>query len=187
MSADLSYLDENTQDIGTALSEVMRLVEALTHAQQRVEEAENLLSNCKKEERRLREEVIPSYMKQHQLEELTLENGVKVSIVDELAISVPADEKKREILFSFLLDNEGGDLIKEKVEFEDADDEVINLLQTKGITFNRSSTVNTLSLKAWMKRALGMTKGSIARLSLSDVPSELNLYLYSNTKVTTKK
>lgn len=184
MEQDFSYLDDYVPEKETALSEVMRLVDALMEMQHKVELAEKELYDVKKEERRLREEIIPSYMKQHNLEELVLSNGKKVTITDELSLAVPSDEQKRKVLFSFIAEHGGGDLIKEKIVFEDADEEILNVLEQKGITYERSLTVNTNSLKAWMKRALGMTKGSVARLKPEEVPQEANLWLYCNTKIT---
>jgi len=185
--SDENYLDEFVEDSGTAMTEVMRLVDALIEAQARVEEAEEELSNRKQLERTIREQTIPSYMAQHRLTSLGLENGKVVTISEELALSMPKDEAKKRAVIGFLYANEGGDLVKERVSFEDADEEILGMLQDKGITFERSEDVNTNSLKAWFRRKLGLTANTVAQFSTQEVPPEANLYLYRNTKITNKK
>lgn len=181
--ADVEFMESFQEDTTTALEEVMRLVQALETAQARVEEADEELTKRKALERQLREVTIPQYMAQHRLSELKLDNGRRVSITEELALSVPKDEDKKKRIVAFLMANEGGDLVKDEITFNDADEEILAALSEKGITFERTVGFNTTSLKAWIKRALGLTKNTLARIEKNALPEELNVYLYKNTKI----
>lgn len=181
--SDLNYLDEVQESPETAMSEVMRMVDALQAAQRRVEELEDALKNANSVERMIREQTIPGYMAQHRLNKLELENGLTVSVSEELALTMPKDENKRKAVVAFLLQHEGGELVKEVVSFEDADEEIITALTEKGITYERKIDVNTNSLKAWFRRTLGLAKNSVQRFAPSEVPEEVNLYLYKTTKI----
>lgn len=183
MLEENSYLDTYEASPSTAMGEVVRMVTALREAQARVEALEEQLKNANAMERMLREQTIPSYMAQHGLNKLELEDGLTVTITEELALSFPKDENKRKRIIAFLLEHEGGDLVKEVVSFQDADDEILAALSSKGITYEREVNVNTTSFKAWMKRALGMAKNTVQRFAPSEVPEEVNLYLYKNTKL----
>jgi len=184
---DLGYLDKFVEDTSSAMSEVMRLVDALLQAKARVEEAEQELSNREKLERELREQIIPSFMAQHRLNDIGLENGLRVEVEDALSASLPKDEAKKRRVLDFLMSNEGGDIIKEEVSFEDADAETIAFLQEREISFNRTTTVNAAQFKAFFRHGLGYAKNSVARFQPADVPPEANLYLYRTTKITGKK
>lgn len=182
-----SFMEDFQEESGTALGEVMELVRALECAQSRVEEAEEHLSDLKTQERILREQTIPQYMAQHRLSELTLDNGRTVSISEELSCAFPKDENKRRAIIDFLLKHEGGDLVKDEIVIYDADPEVLASLTERGITFDRSVSVNVSSLKAWFRRNLGLAKNTIAQFAPNDAPPEVSLYLYRNTKISKEK
>ena len=181
--SDLDYMEEFQEDSTTAMSEVMRLVDALIIAQERVVEAEELLKERSAFERKLREETIPQYMGQHRLSSLELENGRVVSVSDELSASLPKDEEKRRAAIAFLMANEGGELVKDEITIVDPDEELVEVLQAKELTYERALNVPAAQLKAWLRRVLGYAKNTVARMSPQDIPPELSLYLYKNTKI----
>jgi hypothetical protein len=74
-------------------------------------------------------------------------------------------------------------MIKDTLIVEDPDQEFIDLLQAREITFERKKDVNTNSLKAWFRRMLGIAQGTVRRFEEKDVPKEANLFPYWETTI----
>lgn len=168
----------------TALSEVMLYVDKLKEIRDEIAEREAALKELKKQDEKLSMEIIPTYFQQHGISELALENGQKVLVKEDLAASVPVkDLIKREAVIKWLIQHGGGDLVKDTLTIEDPEVDTIKYLTARGYSPEVTVAVNSNSLKAFLKEALGMKKGAVATISAQDVPPELSLYVYSKTDI----
>lgn len=171
------------EEKATALGQVMAPIQRLIELRKTIAEKEDELSDLNAQERLLSREEIPAILLQHGLSSLDLANGLRVTIKEELDVSLPKNEEGRKIVLKWLSEKGGADLIKDSLTMTDPDQDIRDILADRGIIFEERKDVNTMSFKAWFRRALGMTKGSIASVAITDVPAEANLFLYKKTEI----
>lgn len=152
--------DEATAStIGDArLGEVSRLAKLLVDADAEVERIEELLKAAKAHVTRIREEALPGAMQEIDLKEVTLSDGSKIKVVDEVYCSIT--EAKKAAAFEWLEENDFGGLIKTGVEVaygRDQRDDALAFytkLAAEGKDVSISAGVHAQTLKAWMKEQL---------------------------------
>lgn len=150
--ADASTIGES------ALGEVAALARLLVNADAEVERIENLLKDANAHARRIREEALPGAMQELDLKEVTLSDGSKIKVADEVYCSIT--EAKKVAAFEWLEDNDFGGLIKTGVEIAYGRDEreaavtFYNQLLEEGKDVSISAGVHAQTLKAWMKEQL---------------------------------
>jgi len=172
-----SFLDDFKDDTGSALDEVMQYVDTLNTLAVDIEAIEELLKAKQALFDELSKETLPALLAQNGLDELKLSNGKKLSIKEDVFVDIPKNDEGKKLALEWLGNNGGIDLIKEEVTVDNPTPEFKNDLRVRGLTFEESTAVNTNSLKAWFKRRLGMTKGSIQDLDLNEVPKAMNLFI----------
>jgi len=184
--SDLSFLaeagsPEETQD---ALAQVMGLVDRWLDSVKRLEEAEEAFNKAKALESRMREVELPELMRANRLSSVVLENGATVSVEELIELAVPKEDvEKRKAALSWLSSNGAADLIKDTLFVVDPPRWLVEKLAEEGVEYGRDKVVDSRSLKAWMKGALGLKKGTIAQFKPEDVAPELGLYRHFTTKV----
>ena len=178
-----SFLDDFKDESTSALQEVMQYVDTLDTLDEDIASLEEQLT----EKRSLYDEIskltLPTLLAQNGLDELKLSNGKKLRIKEDVFVAVPKNEKGRKVALAWLSSQGGADLIKENVTVEEPTDDFKNYLRVNNFTFEDITAVNTNSLKAWFKRKLGMTKGSIQELDLNEVPKEMNLFIERKAEI----
>lgn len=138
--------------------ELTRLVEAMEEAQKHVNECEDDLKRAQKALRDLAEFKIPELMDELGVMSLTLTNGIKVDIKEDLRISIPKDRKAEAI--NWLISNGHGGLVKNKVlvEFgvgeEETAKDLAEVLTDQYENVQCDSDVNTNSVKSLLKTLL---------------------------------
>jgi len=175
MSDFLESLDTPVQT--TAFEEMMEIVARADELDRRIEKGETLLKSLKEARDAMMLKELPELMLKNGIDFLGLDNGRTLEVQEKVFISLPKEEDKRKAVLAFLENNKGGDLIKSKITVEDAPDSLKEVLQDKAIPFEAKKDVNTNSFVAWTKAVLGMKKGTIARLAVSDFPKEANLFI----------
>lgn len=120
---------------GDILTRLAKLVTQLTNAQQRVVELDNMLAACENVARQLSEETIPELMKECGLSELRMEDGSRVSVLEELECSV--SEERRPAAHAWLREHSLGGVIKIVL----------------GVTFGRDDEANALKLESELRAA----------------------------------
>ncbi len=178
-----SFLDEVDSTPVNALDEVMAYVTELEQVRSRREELENELAEVKKRERDIAEGELPEYMLSHGLEKLSLSNGKTVSIKEDLTVKLPENETNRNISLAWLSENGAGELIKDELTVQDPDEALKEQLRQREIVFATQRSINTNSLKAWFRKKLGLSKGAMQEIVQTDVPKELNLYIFRSAEV----
>jgi hypothetical protein len=178
-----SFLDDFKDESTSALQEVMQYVDTLDTLDEDIASLEEQLT----EKRSLYDEIskltLPTLLAQNGLDELKLSNGKKLRIKEDVFVAVPKNEEGRKVALAWLSSQGGADLIKENVTVEEPTDDFKNYLRVNNFTFEDITAVNTNSLKAWFKRKLGMTKGSIQELDLNEVPKEMNLFIERKAEI----
>ena len=143
---------------------------------------EGYLAGLKKEEAKRSQEDIPNFLTQFGIDELKLENGYKVTIKQDIACSLPkTDFAKRQKVLSFISNNGGGGMIKDTLTVVDPTQAVINSLNELGVLSEHKKDIHAASLKAFIRELLGLKKNTRAKMTVVDLPTELNPYVYSQT------
>lgn len=152
-----------------SLDEIAVLARALIDASGKVEEAENFLKTAKERERLLKEETIPSAMREIGLEKIKLETGETITIKEDVYASIPKNNKKEALEW---LDSNGlGGVIKRDISVlfgRDCDEArikvLIDFLIENGYEFSQEESVHAQTLKALIREQLA--KGSAIPLDL---------------------
>lgn len=121
-------------------------------------EQEERLREGKRNLKRVAEELLPTAMKAAGLSEITLEDGSKVTIKDEIYASVT--EKNKEWCFTWLRENGHGDIIRNefKTTFGVGEDELAQSLVDKlgemSVPFSQKEYVHHRTLPAFIRAEL---------------------------------
>ena len=173
---------EGSSEPASAITEqASKFAQELRSKQEAVDNATKILKSATDEYNQLAHDIVPNFYKANGISKMCLEDGTEVSIDEKLTCS--PTKSSMEQLVKWLRDNGGGDLVKSKLETESS---YADKLTSLGIPFVESTTVNTNSLKSWLKDALGKS-GSVARLEYKDIPDFVNLFIYNDTKITVKE
>ena len=82
-----------------------------------------------------------------------------------------------------MIENGGDNLIIQELKVEEPELSLFEYLQEEGIPFFNEHKVNTNSFKAFLNAKLGLKKGSLQELEISDIPKEVNPFIYKETKI----
>mgnify|MGYP006405709013 FL=1 len=115
VSEELQTLNDNS------LSEVSKLATQLAEAQEKVEQIQDVLNVWKGVVREISENSLPDAMSELNLTQLTLKNGSKITVTKFYSSSIPKD--RADEAFTWLVDNNHGDLINCLLYTSDAADE----------------------------------------------------------------
>ncbi len=182
--ADLDFLDEQQSLDREAMTTLQTKMKLLTDVRERISNVETELAGLKKMERKISREDVPGFLNQYGISSLKLANGKTVEIKEDLQLSVPkTDPAKRRTVMQFLRQNGGGGLIKDTLTMEDPTVSVLEKLDKEEVAYKRSQDVNVSSLKAFARGLLGLKKNTMASKDIGDFPKEINLFVYSETKI----
>jgi hypothetical protein len=151
-----------------ALTQIANLAKRQQEAERAVLDKENELKEAEAELKLVQEDLLPSAMAEAGMKAFTLDNGAKITIKDDVAVSVPADKKSE--AYAWLRTNDFGDLIKNTVaiDFGRGEDEKAEHLkehcQEQGISYSDKESVHAQTLKAFIKEQMANGK---------DIPLEL--------------
>lgn len=140
----------NTGNLGL-VSELARRQVGL---EREIETIEELLKQKKKELEKVSGLDLPAAMAQLSLTEVKLEDGAKIQVKPFYSAKIPED--KREQAFNWLRANGFGSIIRDNIhlEFEKGSEKpakVVEALDALGIPVELASTVNAMTLKAFVK------------------------------------
>lgn len=164
------------------LKRVIKLAEVLAEQQARVKRLDEELKEAKKEANRTEREDLPALMSELGVQELTLEDGQKVRIKEEVDARIT--DKTRPAALQWLRENNFSGLIKTNVsvffpngEHEEAERAREALAERyEGVTMEER--VHPATLKAFVKEQMSTGAG---------VPMDLfNVYPYSKAVITKK-
>ncbi|MEJ2248063.1 MAG: hypothetical protein P8Y70_00200 [Candidatus Lokiarchaeota archaeon] len=179
---DLSFLNEDKQIEKSELQELVVLCDKLRYVEKEIQKYEDYLATLKNRKRKLSSEEIPNFLLTKGISSLTLENGLKISIKEQVYISLPKkDLSKRKSALKWIIEKGGANIIKNEVRIEDPENRVLKLLKDNNVLFNQFQDIHSSTIKAWISRKLGVSKNSIQEIELSEIPNELNVYIDKQT------
>lgn len=178
----LEQLENDLQDFDTSKVDMQALsqaVKSLVHWQQvevaKQEEIKSIQDKIKK----LSEEIIPEAMLTLGLDQLKLDNGLKLSVVDNVYAHI-SEEKKPEA-YNWLRNNNLGSIIKNEigVQFDKTQDaEAMDLkarLSSEGLPVTHKESIHPSTLKSTVKE---LVKKGVA------VPEDtFNIYIGKKTRI----
>ena len=139
----------------TGLSQVSKLAQMQLQVEQRVADLEAELKTAKSDLKAIAEDQLPAAMAEHNISELKLDDGSSISVSTFYSASIPkgrADEA-----FTWLIDNNFGDLIKNQVATnfvrgqEEQAEKFASELAGRGMPVNTKKWVEPMTLKAWVR------------------------------------
>lgn len=168
MENDLSYLDVgvSTQDKGI-LKNLSQMGEQLKQLHVKMLEAQALAEQAKKAYEHYANVVIPQEMFSAGVDSIGLSSGGMLRVKRNYYCQPNKNDTDKAIIAKWLRDNGGGHLIKSDVKV--AIDDALKL-KGMGIPYIENITVNTTSLKAFLKDKIGTTTG-IQQISIDDIPA----------------
>lgn len=144
--------------MATTIDDVAELARVLEQAKKSVEDAEAVLKAAQEFKRRLAEETIPAVMQELGIKDLTLENGKKMKLKQDVYAQIESGNKP--ICWEWLNDNGFGGLIKVKVtaEFGKGQREqavaLCDELSSDGYYVAFNEDVHAQTLKAFLKEQI---------------------------------
>lgn len=183
-SEDLDFLEQPQALDEEALATLQDKLSRLRKKRELVAKLEDDLKVAKAEERSLSMEDVPNFLQQFGIEGLTLATGEHLSIKEDIQMNIPkTDKAKRALVLKFFRDHGGGGLIKDTLVTEDPTIALIEQLEKEEVPYQRELSMNANSAKAHLRSLLGLSKGSIATIEVTEVPKELNLFIVKQTIV----
>lgn len=156
----------------------------------RIEKGELLLKELKKNLLSLtkgEQAVIPMLLSSLKIPlQVTEFNGknIPIKLVEDLEVNVPKEDKeKRKIALQWMVDNNGADLISKELIISNPTKELKEYLIEQGYEFEEEQKVDNRSVKAWLKRLLGMGGKTVAKIKREDVPTELTPFFYKEAVI----
>lgn len=174
---------ERSAPAKAAMERVAQMVAAMREAQRRTAEAEEALSREKKALLRIEREDLPELLRESGFEAVTLEDGTKVAVADEISCSIT--EERAPDAHRWLRVHGYGSVIKTLVgasfgkdQIEAADALYAALLKTHGDAAYQTEKVHPSTLKSLLKELMeapvefplelfGVIPYSIAKLSVA--------------------
>ncbi len=176
-----NFYDTVEQESSSVMDEVKRYAAMLKEAANKVAECEAALKKAESEYRDLAQNVLPNYYKSNGINKLVLDDGTILSV--EKVVTCSPTKAKRPELIDWLRKNGGDDIVKESLAVDKSFTETLKELSVPYVV---NGDVNTSSLKAWLKRQLGLS-GSEARMDWKDIPDFVNMYQYDTIKIANKE
>lgn len=169
MAEDLSYLENtgiNQQD-HSILKNLSQMGEKLKELQLKMIEAQAEADRTKKEFEHYANVIIPQEMFSAGVDSIGLASGGSLKVKRNFYCQPNKNAEDKAIIAKWLRENGGGHLVKHdaSVSAEDMDK-----LKDNGIPFIENTSVNTTSLKAFIKDKIGATTG-VQQIKPEDIPA----------------
>lgn len=169
---DTSFLEEEH-----AVSNYAELVNAgvkkLAQLKLTMDEAEAAYNKAKNEYNIYRSTDLPQTLRNAGITSCVLDSGLTLSIKQEVTCSPNKNAADKAALVSWLDTHEGGHLVKKTYLIGEQDVEKVKAM---GINCMEETSVNTNSLKSWLKSQLGMDGISPAVIETTDIPDYVHFY-----------
>ena len=164
---DLSYLENiSTQDKGV-LKNLSTMGEKLKELQLKMLETQAAAEQAKKEFEHYANVIIPQEMFSAGVDSIGLASGGSLKVKRNFYCQPNKNAEDKKKIVEWLRANGGGHLVKHdaSVSAEDMDK-----LEKNGIPFIENTSVNTTSLKAFLKDKIGATTG-VQQIQVEDIPA----------------
>lgn len=164
---DLSYLENiSTQDKGV-LKNLSTMGEKLKELQLKMLETQAAAEQAKKEFEHYANVIIPQEMFSAGVDSIGLASGGSLRVKRNFYCQPNKNAEDRKIIVDWLRANGGGHLVKHDASVSAED---MEKLEKNGIPFIENTSVNTTSLKAFLKDKIGATTG-VQQIQVEDIPA----------------
>lgn len=167
---DSFLMDTFTEQDKSVLKNLSTMGEKLKELQLRMLEAQTLAEQAKKEFEHYANVIIPQEMFSAGVDSISLSSGGSLKVKRNFYCQPnknPADKAK---IAAWLRANGGGHLVKHDASVSATD---MDKLEQNGIPFVENTSVNTTSLKSFLKDKLGVTTG-VQQIKIEDIPPEIH-------------
>lgn len=181
--ADYDYLDSGIEQLQSesVLSDLANVGNKLKELKLRMLETAAAAEQAAKEYKHYAEVIIPMQMKSVGLDSIKLASGGTLSVVHNVYCQPNKNEKDRKAIAEWLMSLNGEHLVKREATV--GQDSLADL-DANGIPYAVATSVNTNSLKAFIKNALGLTKGSVKQIDIEDIPACIHFSMVDVVEVT---
>lgn len=180
---DSLELEEEATNKNNDLKKLSDLITVLNAKRKEINLIDDQLKILRKEEKVISEVEIPEYMASRNWESITTKEGFKVTVKESLKAYLPKEPLNRSTALRWIIKNKGASIIKNKLEIEDPEVNVVNFLTVNNVPFKKIQDIHNSTLVSFMKGLLGISKGSLQTVELSEVPEELGAYMFNKTTI----
>jgi len=166
MSDEFDYLNVDTSD-KQVLKRLSDMGEQLKQLKVKQLAAEEAAVQAKKEYEHYAHVVLPAEMRACGVDSISLSTGGTMSIKHNFYCQPNKNEADRKIIADWLRAHGGAHLIVHDATVS-ADD--MDKLDAEGIPYIENATVNTASLKSFLKEGIGATSG-VQQFTIEDIPA----------------
>ena len=168
MADDLDYLTEYSiaQSDKTVLKNLSEMGEKLKELQLNMLKAQAEAERAKKEFEHYANVIIPQEMFSAGIDSISLVSGGSLKVKRNFYCQPNKNAEDRKKIVDWLRANGGDHLVKHDASVSAAD---MDKLEANGIPFIENTSVNTTSLKAFLKDKLGVTTG-VQQIDIKDIP-----------------
>lgn len=169
MEENLDYLTEATikQEDKNILKNLSEMGEKLKELQLKMLETQALADAAKKEFEHYANVIIPQEMFSAGVDSIGLASGGSLKVKRNFYCQPNKNEADRKKIVEWLRANGGGHLVKHDASVSAED---MEKLDAQGIPYIENTSVNTTSLKAFLKDKIGATTG-IQQIAVEDIPA----------------
>lgn len=165
---NLDYLNQGLeQSDKTVLKNLSQMGEKLKELQLKMLEAQTLADQAKKEYEHYANVIIPQEMFSAGVDSIGLSSGGSLKVKRNFYCQPNKNSEDKKKIVEWLRANGGGHLVKHDASVAAED---MNKLSENGIPFIENTSVNTTSLKAFLKDKIGATTG-VQQITVDDIPA----------------
>jgi hypothetical protein len=174
---DLLFKDSDT----SVLKNLSVMAEQLKKLKLEMLLAEEKAVSAKKEYEYYASSVLPIEMYNAGVNDLTLQDGSRISVKSSYHCSPNKNVEDRAIQAEWLRAHGGDFLLKPKATVDGAQ---IGRLAEAGVPYTEVCDINTTQLKSFLKSKLGATAGSTAEIEPDDIPKSFHFQEISEVELT---
>lgn len=179
--SDYDYLEETQLQSEAMLTDIANVGNKLKELKLRMLETEAAAQQAAKEYKHYAEVVVPMQMKAIGLDSIKLATGGTLSVVHNIYCQPNKNEKDKKIIADWLASLNGEHLVKKEATVSQ---DSLESLDENGIPYAVATSINTNSLKAFIKNALGLSKGSVKQIDIKDIPACIHFSMVDTVEVT---
>lgn len=164
---NLDYLKPIQAEDKTVLKNLSAMGETLKELNLAMLKAQEKADRAKKAYEHYANVIIPQEMFSAGIDSISLATGGRLTVKRNFYCQPNKNEEDRKKIVKWLRENGGGHLVKHDATVAAVD---MEKLEKSGIPFAENTSVNTTSLKAFLKDKIGATTG-VQQIAVEDIPA----------------
>jgi hypothetical protein len=177
--SDYDFLETASKPSDNVIKHVSEMCEHLKQLKIKMVEAEALFESAKKEYEHYANTVLPNEMFNAGIVDMTLVTGGRVTVEHNYYCQPNKNDDDMAVMAEWLNAHGGGHLVKEQCLVDKLD---ANKLDDNNIPHIDKRSINTNSLKAFLKDKLGLSNGT-QQINIDDIPKCMHFSDVITTKI----